>query len=213
MDLHLSFSTALGLTGAALAFGSDLMKRMMPLRALALAANLCLIPYYAVALGSHIESQLPNLILQCMLMPVNAYRLWDLHRLVRSIESASDDTPITEWLIPHMRRKLFKAGATLFEKGDVADELIYIASGTVRLPEIGVTRGPGELMGEIGLFSQDRKRTATVVCETDCVLYRMTDRTIHLLYFQNPKLGFYLIRLIVQRLLRDLNKEAQTVER
>lgn len=213
MEPHLSFATALGLIGVGFAFSSFLMRRMMPLRALALASNVFLIAYYVIALGSHIESQLPGLLLQALLLPVNAWRLWDLHRLVRSIESASDDTPITEWLIPHMRRKLFKAGTTLFEKGDVADELIYIASGTLRLPEIGVTRGPGELMGEIGLFSPDRKRTATVVCETDCVLYRMTARTIHLLYFQNPKLGFYLIRLIVQRLLRDIRKEEQTVER
>ncbi len=70
--------------------------------------------------------------------------------------------------------------------------------------------GEGSLVGEIGLFTEDRKRTATVVCQTNCVCYTMTDEAIYLLYFQNPKLGFYLIRLIVQRLLQDLQRRPST---
>ena len=75
--------------------------------------------------------------------------------------------------------------------------------------EVGRTMGSGSLVGEIGLFTADRKRTATIICETDCVMYTMTDEAIHLLYFQNPKLGFYLVRLIVQRLLADLSRQPE----
>ncbi len=88
--------------------------------------------------------------------------------------------------------------------------MVYLHSGTVSLPEHGQTLGPGALIGEIGLFTEERVRTATVVCDTPCVCYTMTDEAIHLLYFQNPKLGFYLVRLIVQRLLQDLQRRPST---
>ena len=48
----------------------------------------------------------------------------------------------------------------------------------------------------------------TVVCDTDCELYQMTDAQIYRLYYQNPKLGFFFMRLIVERLLRDVKRGA-----
>ena len=145
-----------------------------------------------------------NVSLQVALLSINAYRLWDLQRLLKALEQANADTPLKDWLLPYMKKKKVRSGTVLFSKGEMAHELIYIRGGTVRVAEIDLTLGPGSLVGEIGLFSEDRKRTATIVCETDCVYYTMSDEAIYLLYFQNPKLGFFLIRLIVQRLLRDL---------
>ena len=80
------------------------------------------------------------------------------------------------------------------------------ASGRLRLEGVGATIGPDSLIGEIALFSPDKKRTLTVVCETDCELYMMTDEQIYQLYYQNPKLGFYFMKLIVERLLRDVQR-------
>jgi len=74
------------------------------------------------------------------------------------------------------------------------------------MAEIGQRIGPGELIGEIGLFSPERKRTQTVVCETDSELYDMTDEMIFQLYYQNPRLGFYLMRLVAGRLLKDVQR-------
>jgi CRP-like cAMP-binding protein len=76
----------------------------------------------------------------------------------------------------------------------------------LKLAEIGRKIGPGELIGEIGLFSPDKKRTQTLVCESDGELYEMTDEMIFRLYYQNPRLGFYLMRLVVQRLLGDVQR-------
>jgi CRP-like cAMP-binding protein len=66
--------------------------------------------------------------------------------------------------------------------------------------------GAGELIGEIGLFSPERLRTKTVTCHTDGVLYRMTDEMMYQLYYQQPAIGFYFMRLVAQRLMRDLNR-------
>jgi len=38
---------------------------------------------------------------------------------------------------------------------------------------------------------------------TDCVVYRLSAEEMALLYYQNPKLGFHVMRLIVARLMRD----------
>jgi hypothetical protein len=191
---------AIAAIGAVLTVVSNLMQRMVPLRVFAVTANL------AFAIAAFFVHDRVQMILQVSLFAINAYRLWDLKRLLTAMEQANAQTPLQDWLLPHMKKKKFKAGTTLFNKGDAAHQLIYINEGTVRVAEVGHTLGPGNLIGEIGLFSEERKRTATVVCDTACVCYTMTDEAIYLLYFQNPQLGFVLIRLIVQRLLQDLQR-------
>lgn len=183
-----------------LTIASGVMQKMVPLRVLAIAANV------AFAARSSVTHDYGDVVLQAALFCINTYRLWDLQHLLNAIENAKADTPLEQWLLPYMIKKTFKAGATLFAKGDDARHMVFIRQGSVRVVEAGITMGAGALVGEIGLFTHHRKRTATIVCETKCVCYTMTDEAIHLLYFQNPKLGFFLIQLIVQRLLQDLER-------
>ncbi len=196
---------AIGALGALLTVASNLMRRMIPLRVFAVVANLV---FAVAALISHDRVAVA---LQLSLMAINAYRLWDLKRLLAAMAAANAHTPLQDWLLPYMKKKKLKAGVTLFAKGDPAHEMIYVHKGTVRVVEVGQTLGSGNLIGEIGLFSQDRRRTATIVSETACVCYTMTDEAIYLLYFQNPQLGFVLIRLVVQRLLQDLQRQPGAV--
>jgi CRP-like cAMP-binding protein len=135
---------------------------------------------------------------------VNAKRLWEIRKTSAEIARATRDSPVSEWLLPHMTRRSFKSGDVLFRKGDRAEEILYIASGRVRIEEAGRVLGPGELIGEIGLFSPENRRTQSVVCDSDGELYRMTGEMIYRLYYQNPALGFYFMRLLAQRLLRDV---------
>ncbi|HEY6261120.1 MAG TPA: cyclic nucleotide-binding domain-containing protein, partial [Nitrospiraceae bacterium] len=99
-----------------------------------------------------------------------------------------------------------KAGQTLWKKGDVATEMVYLESGTLRLVEHQEQLAPGSLVGEIGLFAPDNRRTLTVMCATDCTLYSLTTEAMVQLYYQNPKLGYHIIRLIVARLIRDTER-------
>ena len=200
MTVTLDFGTALGLLGVGFCFASFVMKSMLSLRVLALVSNVCFLAYGLVA------SQLPSLLLNGALLPVNVRRLWEITELSKEIARATQDSPVSQWLLPHMRHRSFKAGEVLFRKGEAADNLIYIARGELRLAEIGQPIGPGELLGEIGLFSPEKRRTQTLVCETDGELYHMTDEMIFQLYYQNPKLGFYLMRLLAERLLRDVRR-------
>jgi hypothetical protein len=198
--MTLDLGTALGLLGVGFCLASFAVKRMVPLRTLAIVGNVCFVAYGLV------ESLLPSLALNLVLLPLNAARLWEIEKLSKEIARATQDSPVSQWLLPHMRHRSFKAGEVLFRRGEAADRLFYVAKGDLRMGEIGQRVGPGELIGEIGLFSPERKRTQTIVCETDSELYDMTDEMIFQLYYQNPKLGFFLMRLVAERLLKDVHR-------
>lgn len=200
--MTLDFGTALGLFAALLYFATYTVKSMLPLRVIAIASNVFFIAY------GIIHSALPELVLHSVLLPLNARRLWEIRHLTREIARATQDSPVSLWLLPHMTPRKFKAGEVLFRKGDPANEVVYIASGEVKLQGPEQILGAGELIGEIGIFSPEKTRTQTIVCETDGELYGMTDEMIYQLYYQNPKLGFYFMRLIVERLLRDIRRGA-----
>jgi hypothetical protein len=198
--MTLDVGTVLAVIGTVLLCASFLVKSMLRLRALALASNV-----FFIAWG-YVEWVWPTLALNSFILPLNAWRIWEIQKLTQEIARATEDSPVSQWLLPHMRRRSFKAGEVLFRRGDAADELIYVASGELRMTEIGERVGPGELIGEIGLFSPEKRRTQSLECETDGTLYHMTGEMIFRLYYQNPKLGFYLMRLVAQRLLRDVQR-------
>lgn len=198
MTDHLA--TALGLIGAALMLASYLMKSMLPLRIAALTACCFLVAYGAL------KQAIPTLLLYGVLIPINVKKTLQMRKLVQSIEKARDDTPVSEWLLPHMHRRTVAAGTTLWHKGDAATEMLYLEAGTLRLAEYDELLQPGALVGEIGLFAPDNRRTLTLEAAGDCVVYSLTAEEMALLYYQNPKLGFHVMRLVVARLMRDVSR-------
>lgn len=191
---------ACGFIGAGLTLASYMMKSMLPLRLVALAA--C---FFFVAYG-WIEAALPSLALYTVMIPINIKKVLQIRRLVREIESARADTPLAQWLLPHMSRRSAPAGETLWRQGDVATEMIYLESGRLLKVEHDELLAEGSLAGEIGLFAPDNRRTLTLRCETDCTLYSLSAEGMAQLYYQNPKLGYHVMRLIVERLMHDVER-------
>ena len=192
-----SLGYVFGFIGAALMVASYMMKNMLPLRMVALSANVFLV-VYAVQGGSW-----PTVVLYVAMIPINVKKVLQIKKLIRAIENAKADTPISEWLLPHMTRRQAKAGQTLWNKGDKATEMLYVESGRLNMIEYDESIGAGAILGEIGLFAPDNRRTRTVVCETDCTLYGLSADAMAQLYYQNPKLGFHVMRMIVARLMHD----------
>lgn len=192
-----SLGYVFGFIGAALMVASYLMKSMLPLRLVALAANAFLI-VYAIQGGSW-----PTVALYLAMIPINIKKVVQIKKLIRAIEHAKTDSPVGEWLLPHMTRRQAKAGTTLWREGDVATEMLYVESGELKLLEYDTVIGPGSIVGEIGLFAPDNRRTRTIVCATDCTLYSLSADGMAQLYYQNPKLGYHVMRLIVARLMHD----------
>ncbi|MDD2918338.1 cyclic nucleotide-binding domain-containing protein [Rhodoferax sp.] len=189
-----------GFIGAGLMVTSYLMKSMLPLRVVALVACLFLVLY------GYFAAAMPTLLLYGALIPINIKKTLQIHKLVKAIENAKSDTPISEWLLPNMTRRTAKAGTRLWKKGDVAKEMLYLESGSLRLVEYDEVLAPGSLVGEIGLFAPDNIRTLSLECVTDCTLFSLSAEGMARLYYQNPKLGFHVMRLIVARLMHDTEK-------
>jgi CRP-like cAMP-binding protein len=74
-----------------------------------------------------------------------------------------------------------------------------------------VTLGPGEVVGEIAMFSPTRTRTRTVIAETDAKLMAIGESEIKQLYYQNPRFGFYLIQLVTRRLVMNMERLEEKV--
>ena len=189
-----------GFIGAGLMVASYLMHNMLPLRVVALAANVFLV-VYAVQSGSW-----PTMVLYLAMIPINLKKVLQIRKLIVAVEHAKSDAPVGEWLLPHMTRREAKAGEMLWRIGDVATEMIYVESGRLRLVEQDTTLGFGSLVGEIGLFAPDNRRTGTIVCDTDCMLYKLSAGAMAQLYYLNPKLGFHVMRLVVARLMHDVER-------
>lgn len=208
--MTLDVTSVLGFIGVALSLASFAMKRMLPLRAIAVAANVIFIGF---ALAQHFLRDieftvpLPGLILNCVLLPINVRRIAEIRRVARDLAHATADAPLSQWLLPCMRRRSFRAGETIFVRGDNADKLIYVAEGELKLVEIDERVVPGDFLGEIGLFSPDRTRTQSLAATSDGALYEMSDQELFALYYQDPRIGFHIVRLITARLLRDIGRE------
>ncbi|QCP52774.1 cyclic nucleotide-binding domain-containing protein [Trinickia violacea] len=100
----------------------------------------------------------------------------------------------------------FKPGDVLFHKDDASDALYYLVRGRIRLQEIGIEVSPGTIVGEIGLFSADHRRTCTARCESDCELLSMSAMEAMRFYYQDPEFAAFLIQLITRRLVDDKSR-------
>jgi CRP/FNR family cyclic AMP-dependent transcriptional regulator len=186
----------LGYTAAGLVLATFTMRTMIPLRVLGIASNLAFIAY------GYIADLIPVLVLHGALLPLNVYRLFEMHRMIREIADAASGANTLAWLQPFMSPVSSKAGETLFRKGDHADAMYLITR--VRLEEFDIEIEPGEVVGEIGLFSPDGRRVATAICVEDCKLQRVTRDKVRELVFQNPRFAFHLIGVVTSRLVDDL---------
>ena len=108
------------------------------------------------------------------------------------------------------RPKTFRAGDVMMARGDYATAAFYVVTGEVEIPELKEKFGKGTLLGEIGLFTPDGRRTMTVRCRTDVQTAKIDYDQFKQLYFQNPQFGFRLLHLIVARLQqsRELRRAA-----
>jgi CRP/FNR family transcriptional regulator, cyclic AMP receptor protein len=181
---------------ALLVFSTFFMKTMIPLRVVAIASNVAFIGYALLGLKYGIFGRLyPILVLHSALLPLNIVRLREIKTLIKTVNQASRSDAFDS-LIPYMKSERHRKGETLFSKGDPADKLYLIREGNVRFPELGKQLSNGALFGEVGLFAPQGARSVSAVCESECRLHAIAKDKVLELYYQNPRFGFFLIRLI-----------------
>jgi len=183
-------------------FTTFCMTTMIPLRFVALLSNLTFATYGYLS-GSHAV-----MVLHLVLLPVNFWKLRNILDLVRSSRRNTGERFQFERLRPFMTEVRLAAGTVVFHKGDMALEMYYVKSGEILIEDVGATCRTGDLLGEVALFSSDKRRTAGAVCVTDCVLLALSEAKTKELYFQDPEFSFRVVEIIIERLLSNARQEA-----
>ena len=184
----------IGVAAAAASLYAAYSKTIITLRVAAIVANV-LAMMYCYSHGAY-----PTFVLNALLLPLNVWRLHLMVKLIRDIDAATKGDMNVDWLLPYTRPKNFKGGDVMMARGEYAAAAFYIVAGEVEIPEINQAFGKGTLLGEIGLFAPDGRRTATVRCKTDVQAAVIDYDRFKELYFQNPQFGFRLLHLVVARL-------------
>jgi CRP-like cAMP-binding protein len=177
------------------------MKTLIPLRVVAILGNILFLSY-----GLTVE--LWNITaLHAALLPLNLLRLFQalaLRKRLREMAHAQFDPGA---LIPFMTQVDYKGGSYLFERGDQALDIYYLLEGRVRVEALDLAIYPGQLIGEIAMFTPEKSRTQTVVCETNCKLLKLSEDKTLQLYAENPEFGLYITKMMVSRLLDNSKSE------
>ena len=196
----MSYVTMVGFLAAALVIATLSMRTMIPLRIIGIASNVAFVTYGAL-FGS-----IPTVILHAILFPLNVYRLNEMLKLVKQVEAASKGDMSLDWLKPFMTERDITVGETLFRKGDHANHLYFLVGGRLHLQEINVDLAPGAVVGELGMLAPERMRTQTLVCTENGRVLEISYEKIEQLYYQNPKFGFYFLRLSTARLFDNIKR-------
>lgn len=185
-----SFSNLIGYVASLLVFMTFYMKRMLPLRLVAIASNLAFIAY------AFAQMLYPVLILHLALLPLNACRL------LQSISSPGDRAVSEsgkvdfETLRPYMTKLRTNQNETLFKAGEHARNLYYISHGEVQCLETHRMFEQGAFIGAFDSFSPHEKRTTTAVCRTDCQIYSLSKADLATVLCRHPEYSLAFMRVI-----------------
>lgn len=173
------------------------MKTMIPLRFLGIVTNVLFLIYSSLAWIW------PTFVLNCIVLPLNVYRLHEMRELIRKTQASRGDFDPTA-LAPFMTNRTVKAGETIFHKGETAGAMYLVSSGRLHLPETGIEFRPGAMVGELGLLAPGRQRTQSLVALEDGEVRVLPYERFEELYFQNPQFGLAFLKLTSQRLFQNI---------
>jgi CRP/FNR family transcriptional regulator, cyclic AMP receptor protein len=194
MELWQAVATA----GVVLSVVQMWMKTMIPLRVMAITTNVLFLIYATLA------TVYPTLILNCILLPLNIYRLHEMRTLIKKVDRARGAEIDMSFLRPFMSSRNITAGETVFRKGDIAEAMYLIETGQFSLVETGLEISAGSVVGELGLLSPDGKRTQSLVCQESGEVLSLSYDRFEELYFQNPEFGLSFLKLTSRRLFENI---------
>jgi len=118
-----------------------------------------------------------------------------------------------KWPLSYMKKETYKKGDVLFKKGDKADKMFYIKKGSLRLIELNKIIKEEQVIGEMGIFSPFKERTASAVCADDLEVYTMGRDEVIKFFGEDPTLAINLMQISIKRFIENLRKETEAKER
>jgi hypothetical protein len=200
---------ALGAAGlaAVLIVVSAFVKTIIPLRWLAVASNTGFIVYGLM------HPALLILALHLTLLPINLWRVVEMHRLTRRVQRAAASAgEVQLWLRPYMKRRRIQRDEVLFRRDDPAERLYFLVEGRLEVVEKGAVIEAGQMFGEIAFFAPEGRRTGTVRCVEPGTVLSIDETTFKQLLFQNPAFGLQILSLIAGHLSGDVRRLEALVE-
>ncbi len=190
----------LGYIASGAVFVTFWMKTLIPLRILAIVGN-SLYFYYGI------NADLFNIVLlHGALLPLNCLRLYQAYNMKQRIHDMAHSDYDVSSLIPFMTKREYPLGRYLFKRGDKALDIYYLVKGKAHIVELDIDLEPGQLIGEIALFTPDKQRTQTIKCTESSEFMVITEEKVLQLYSENPEFGLYLTKMMVSRLLSNSDK-------
>jgi CRP/FNR family cyclic AMP-dependent transcriptional regulator len=158
------FAVFLAWSDALTSIGAAFMSKMIPLRRMAVINN-----FFGWTSGL-LSGSVSTVVKHSINFHLNISRWRQMRQLIDKVKIAGDSDLNVDWLKPFMHIRKLRAGETLFLLGDYANEAFVLMSGEIKLTELSITIKPGTLFGEMALFTEYGKRTATAVCQKDVTL-------------------------------------------
>jgi CRP-like cAMP-binding protein len=121
-----------------------------------------------------------------------------------------------ERLVSMLVERRFEAGATIVAEGEPGRSMFIVHTGDLVVSQLGETGrsirmtdlGPGDFFGEMTLIEM-QNRSATVIAETETVLYELTARCLYTYY----KADIHAYVLVMQNINRELCRRLRRADR
>jgi len=119
-------------------------------------------------------------------------------------------------LVSMLVERRFDTGATIVAEGEAGRSMFVVHAGNLAVSKLGdagrsirmTELGPGDFFGEMTLIEM-QNRSATVVAETETVLYELTARSLYACY--KADMSAYV--LVLQNINRELCRRLRRADR
>lgn len=121
-------------------------------------------------------------------------------------------------LVSMLAERRFEAGAIVFAEGEPGRSMFVVHAGDLVVSKLGgagrsirmTELGPGDFFGEMTLIEM-QNRSATVVAQTDTVLYELTARSLYDCYKADIQAYVIVLQNINRELCRRLRRADQRI--
>ncbi len=180
------FVEAIGYLAAAANIFVFVSNTMIPLRIAAIAANALFAAYF------FLKGYYPLFALNVFMAPINAFRLHQMRRLILDVRQATRQADggafDYEWLRPYMKQLKIPQRRHAPPQRRHFGGGLYYREGRDFPARARRDAQSGRFFGEMGLFTEENRRTATVIAATDVELLCVRYDELLQLAAQNPRI-------------------------